>query len=242
MHPSGVAQPKASMLYARALTSYVSGGNAAPAPRIGDVPYYRRPRERGSIKMNIAGVRKPLALLGHSWREPSTNLKAQSDFFGCSIRPSIRSSAVRGIHSASGPMVCEAKLKAGKLVEYGKSGSDKQLGLIERADGKTNWMIVNRYGKLSSVSPKVMSYVLPGDGFKPTDVAATEESAAGLSDASLLADGWEILTMEQQKSVEVADLAQLLFSSSDTVHCYATHCMLTQDVAYFKKSKKDDSW
>jgi hypothetical protein len=44
-------------------------------------------------------------------------------------------------------MVCEAKLKAGKLVEYGKSGSDKQLGLIERADGKTNWMIVNRYGK-----------------------------------------------------------------------------------------------
>ena len=56
-------------------------------------------------------------------------------------------SAARGIHSAFGPMVCEAKLKAGKLVEYGKSGSDKQLGLIERADGKTNWMIVNRYGK-----------------------------------------------------------------------------------------------
>eukprot|EP00976_Prorocentrum_cordatum_P037541 762882-Prorocentrum_minimum.AAC.1 len=33
----------------------------------------------------------------------------------------------------------------------------------------------------------------------------------------------------------------MLFASSEAVHCYATHCMLTQDTVYFKM-KGNDVW
>eukprot|EP00240_Pyramimonas_obovata_P015423 CAMPEP_0118945096 /NCGR_PEP_ID=MMETSP1169-20130426/41613_1 /TAXON_ID=36882 /ORGANISM="Pyramimonas obovata, Strain CCMP722" /LENGTH=289 /DNA_ID=CAMNT_0006890737 /DNA_START=156 /DNA_END=1022 /DNA_ORIENTATION=+ len=221
------------MLYGRGLSTFISGvSHATSAPRASATSLRSRP-------VSVSGIHKPSAIWGTFWRETSAGLKVYSDFHGSSPLAFARPSGARALQS-SVRLLTEAKLEAGKLVEYGKSSDNRELGLLERPDGKKNWMILNRYGKLSSVNPNTMSFVLPGAGYKLADIVAMEEQSESISDDSLLELGWEVLAMEKRAGVEVADLAQMLFAASEAVHCYATHRMLTQDSVYFKQ--RGDKW
>ncbi|KAK9829763.1 hypothetical protein WJX72_007759 [[Myrmecia] bisecta] len=126
------------------------------------------------------------------------------------------------------------ELRPGALVEFQKD-SRTALGLLQRPDGKRNWVVVDHRGNPHSLRPAQFSYVLPGRGYKEADMVAVQERVEQEADASLLQDAWEMV-LEDNTMFTTEQMADFIFGSVEPWACYAAHRLLTEDRLYFKQA------
>lgn len=124
-------------------------------------------------------------------------------------------------------------MEKGTLVEFRVQG-DRRLGVIDRPDGKTRWFVVDERGQSHSLAPRQITYTVNEQTFKPSDIASFLEQVQPYLDPSSLEVAWELL-VEDGETVTPSQMANLLFSQSDSAPCYAAHCLLSDDKLYFKQ-------
>lgn len=121
----------------------------------------------------------------------------------------------------------------GTLVEFRLQG-DRRLGVVERPDGKTRWVVVDDRGQSHSLAPRQISYEVPEKTYKPLEIPSFLKEVQPYLDPSSLEVAWELL-VEDGKPVSCAEMALLLFSEQSPPQCYAAHCLLSEDKLYFKQ-------
>lgn len=121
----------------------------------------------------------------------------------------------------------------GTLVEFRVQG-DRRLGVVDRPDGKTRWFVVDERGQSHSLAPRQITYTVNGQTYKPSEIASFQEQVKPYLDPSSLEVAWELL-VEDGETVTPSQMATLLFSESAAPHCYAAHCLLSEDKLYFKQ-------
>jgi exoribonuclease-2 len=121
----------------------------------------------------------------------------------------------------------------GTLVEFKHQGQPR-LGVVDRPEGKKNWVVIDAQGQSHTLHPRDMVYEVRGATFNPTDIESFLAEAEPYLDPSSLEVAWELL-QEAEESTDPASLAMLLFSDQGPALCYAAHRLLTEDKIYFKK-------
>jgi exoribonuclease-2 len=124
-------------------------------------------------------------------------------------------------------------VEKGTLVEFRVQG-DRRLGVVDRPDGKTRWFVVDERGQSHSLAPRQITYTVNGQTYKPSEIPNFWEQAQAYLDPSSLEVAWELL-IEDGETVTPDQMANLLFSESDALYCYAAHCLLSEDKLYFKQ-------
>ncbi|MEA5582373.1 ribonuclease R family protein [Nodularia harveyana UHCC-0300] len=121
----------------------------------------------------------------------------------------------------------------GTLVEFRVQG-DRRLGVVDRPDGKTRWFVIDERGQSHSLAPRQITYIVNGQTYKPSEIASFQEQVQPYIDPSSLEVAWELL-VEDGEAVTPSQMANLLFSESESSACYAAHCLLSEDTFYFKQ-------
>ncbi|MEO1376669.1 MAG: ribonuclease R family protein [Cyanobacteria bacterium J06635_10] len=129
-------------------------------------------------------------------------------------------------------------MEKGTLVEFRNQG-DRRLGVVERPDGKSRWIVVSSQGQSNSLAPRQFTYKVVGETYKPSDIPDFLQQVESYLDPSSLEVAWELL-VEDGESVTPEEMANLLFSSSLPAQVYAAYCLLSDDKIYFKQ--KGDSY
>lgn len=124
-------------------------------------------------------------------------------------------------------------MEKGTLVEF-RVQSDRRLGVVDRPDGKTRWFVIDERGQSHSLAPRQLTYTVNGQTYKPTDIPKFLSQVQPYLDPSSLEVAWELL-VEDGETVTPTQMANLLFSESEPPHCYAAHCLLSDDKLYFKQ-------
>ncbi|MBW4642796.1 MAG: ribonuclease R [Goleter apudmare HA4340-LM2] len=124
-------------------------------------------------------------------------------------------------------------MEKGTLVEFRVQG-DRRLGVVDRPDGKTRWFVVDERGQSHSLAPRQITYTVHGQTYKPSEIDGFLEQVKPYLDPSSLEVAWELL-VEDGETVTPPQMANLLFSESAAPHCYAAHCLLSDDKLYFKQ-------
>ncbi|BAY60779.1 ribonuclease II [Calothrix brevissima NIES-22] len=124
-------------------------------------------------------------------------------------------------------------MEKGTLVEFRVQG-DRRLGVVDRPDGKTRWFVVDERGQSHSLAPRQITYTVTGQTYKSADIPQFLEQVKPYLDPSSLEVAWELL-VEDGESVTPSQMANILFSESEPPHCYAAHCLLSDDKLYFKQ-------
>jgi exoribonuclease-2 len=123
----------------------------------------------------------------------------------------------------------------GTVIEF-RQGSDRRLGVLDRPEGKKNWIVVDERGNSKALSPREFALVLEGSQLAPAALIQFRASAEALLDDEALAVAWEMLVDEAQ-AVDLETLADLLFSATGPVERYASYRLLEADRLYFKQRK-----
>lgn len=126
----------------------------------------------------------------------------------------------------------------GTLVEFRVQG-DRRLAVVDRPDGKTRWFVVDERGQSHSLTPRQITYSIPGQSYKSSEIPKFLQEVQPYIDPASLEVAWELL-VEDGESVNPSQLANLLFSEENPSQCYAAHCLLSDDKLYFKQ--KGDSY
>nr|WP_199291042.1 ribonuclease R family protein [Sphaerospermopsis sp. FACHB-1094] len=108
------------------------------------------------------------------------------------------------------------------------------MGVVDRPDGKTRWFVVDERGQSHSLAPRQLTYTVNEQTYKPADIPSFLSQVQTYLDPSSLEVAWEIL-VEDGETVTPSQMANLLFSESEPQHCYAAHCLLSDDKMYFKQ-------
>ncbi|NMG57624.1 RNB domain-containing ribonuclease [Geitlerinema sp. P-1104] len=124
-------------------------------------------------------------------------------------------------------------MEKGNLIEFRLQG-ERRLAVLDRPEGKKNWVVIDEQGQTRTLSPKQMSYCLDGQSYQPSDLGPFQSEVSSYLDPSSLEVAWELLS-EDGESVAPPDLALLLFSDSTPAQCYAAHRLLSEDKIYFKQ-------
>ncbi|MGD1872098.1 MAG: ribonuclease catalytic domain-containing protein [Mastigocoleus sp.] len=124
-------------------------------------------------------------------------------------------------------------MEKGTLIEF-RVGGDRRVGVVERPDGKSRWLVIDERGHSHSLAPRQVTYTIGGEICKSSQIPGFLSEVKPYLDPSSLEVAWELL-IEDEESVTPKDLANLLFSESEAVHCYASHCLLSEDKIYFKQ-------
>lgn len=124
-------------------------------------------------------------------------------------------------------------MEKGSLVEFRVNG-DRRLAVADRPEGKKHWIVIDERGQSHTLHPRQITYAVPEQTAKPTDIPSFLQGTQPYIDPSSLEVAWEIL-VEDGESVDPASLAMLLFSEQSPVLCYAAHCLLSEDKIYFKQ-------
>ncbi|MFN6517379.1 MAG: ribonuclease catalytic domain-containing protein [Nostoc sp. CreGUA01] len=124
-------------------------------------------------------------------------------------------------------------MEKGTLVEFRVQG-DRRLGVVERPDGKTRWFVVDERGQSHSLAPRQVTHTINKETYKPSDIPKFLEQVKPYLDPSSLEVAWELL-VEGGETITPEEMANLLFSESGAPHCYAAHCLLSDDKLYFKQ-------
>lgn len=131
-------------------------------------------------------------------------------------------------------------MEKGTLIEFKRRGDCAagqrpfQLGVLDRPEGKKNWVVVDQTGQSHTLHPRQFTFVVVGKTYTPSEITEFQTEAESYIDPSSLEVAWEIL-LEDSQTVAPADLAQLLFSDQSPPLCYASHCLLSDDRIYFKQ-------
>ena len=121
----------------------------------------------------------------------------------------------------------------GTLVEFRVQGNPR-LGVLDRPEGKKNWIVVDDRGQSHTLHPRAFTFQLTGETFTPEDLSPFQAEAETYIDPSSLQIAWELLH-EADESVDPAALALLLFSDQSPSFCYAAHRLLSEDKIFFKQ-------
>ncbi|MEY3299376.1 MAG: Acetazolamide conferring resistance protein zam [Cyanobacteriota bacterium] len=121
----------------------------------------------------------------------------------------------------------------GTLVEFKHQGQPR-LGVVDRPEGKKNWVVIDDRGQSHTLHPREIAYEVVGERYTPADISVFLNEAEGYIDPSSLEVAWEFLT-ESDESADPASLAALLFSDQSPPLCYAAHRLLSEDKIYFKQ-------
>lgn len=124
-------------------------------------------------------------------------------------------------------------MEKGTLVEFKHQGQPR-LGVVDRPEGKKNWVVIDERGQSHTLHPREMSYEVVGERYTPADISPFLNEAEGYIDPSSLEVAWEFLT-ESEESADPVSLAALLFSDQSPPLCYAAHRLLSEDKIYFKQ-------
>ena len=123
-------------------------------------------------------------------------------------------------------------MEKGKLIEFRHQG-DRRLAVVDRPDGKKDWIVVDQNGQSHKLKPQRVEYEVLDGPYQPSDIPGFLKEVQTYLDPDHLEVAWEIL-VEDNASITAADLAQLLFSEKGPVFCYAAHSLLAEDKVYFK--------
>lgn len=121
----------------------------------------------------------------------------------------------------------------GNLIEFKQQGQPR-LAVIDRPEGKKNWVVVDERGQSYTLHPRDFTYQIADRKFKPSDIPSFLAQAESYVDPSSLEVAWEFLS-EAGEATEPASLASLLFSDQQPSMCYAAHRLLSEDKIYFKQ-------
>ncbi|XP_034920514.1 ribonuclease II, chloroplastic/mitochondrial [Populus alba] len=124
-------------------------------------------------------------------------------------------------------------VEKGLLVEFKKDSERVLLAVVQRRDGKKNWMVYDQNGVTSSIKPQQITYIVPGvDNFDQTQISSFIQKAQQNLDSSLLEFAW-IELLEKNKSVTPEELAEMIFGSVEPLESYCAHLLLSKDDLYF---------
>ena len=124
-------------------------------------------------------------------------------------------------------------MEKGTLVEFRVNG-DRRLAVIEKPEGKKNFIAIDERGHQHSLHPRQIEYQVTGQSFIPSEIAPFLKQVESYLDPSSLEVAWELLVEEGTGTVP-KELAQLLFSETTPAVCYASHVLLSDDRLYFKQ-------
>ena len=130
-------------------------------------------------------------------------------------------------------------MEKGTLVEFSVQGGTSthgsriRLGVVDRPQGKKNWVVIDAQGQSHTLHPRQISYSISDQTYTPADIPQFLTTMEEEYDPASLELAWELLAEEGQ-AVSPADLAQLLFSAQSAPLCYAAHRLLSEDKLYFK--------
>jgi len=124
-------------------------------------------------------------------------------------------------------------VEKGKLVEFRLHG-EPRLAVLDRPEGKKNWIAIDATGQARSLTPKQILYTVTGETYQSSDISGFEAEVEPYLDPSSLEVAWELL-IEDNEPIDPAGLALLLFSEQSPVQCYAAYRLLTEDKIYFKQ-------
>ncbi|MGP1386694.1 MAG: ribonuclease catalytic domain-containing protein [Thainema sp.] len=126
-------------------------------------------------------------------------------------------------------------MEKGTLVEFRLQGN-RHLAVVDRpADKKgKNWIVIDERGQSHTLHPRQVTYAIAGQTFSPADIPEFCQSVDPYLDPSSLEVAWELLS-EEGESADASEMALLLFSEQTSAHCYAAHCLLSEDKIFFKQ-------
>jgi exoribonuclease-2 len=113
----------------------------------------------------------------------------------------------------------------GTLIEFQTDGGTR-LGVIQRPDGKKNWIASDAQGRSYSLHPRQISFTVPGRTYLAEDIPEFEQTARAYQDPDALELAWELLSPDHRLT-NPQELAQLIFNQTDPPICYAAHRLLT---------------
>lgn len=108
------------------------------------------------------------------------------------------------------------------------------MGILERPEGKKNWIVIDDRGQSHTIHPRSLTFEFSAGEFTPDDLSSLRAEAEKHIDPSSLQVAWELLH-EEAESVDPASLALLLFSDESFAFCYAAHRLLADDTIFFKQ-------
>ena len=124
-------------------------------------------------------------------------------------------------------------MEKGKLIEF-KVNGDRRLAVLEKPEGKKDWIAIDENGNSHKVRPQKIDYQVEGEFFKYTDISKFKQEVSSYLDDSNLEIAWELL-VEESSPVSPEELAGLIFDEKTPVLCYASYLLLWEDKIYFKK-------
>ncbi|MBE9040970.1 RNB domain-containing ribonuclease, partial [Oscillatoriales cyanobacterium LEGE 11467] len=124
------------------------------------------------------------------------------------------------------------RVEKGQLIEFRVQG-ERRLAVLDRPEGKKNWVAIDEVGQSRTLTPKQISYIVEGQTYKSSEIASFRQDVKTYLDPSSLEVAWEIL-IDDSAAVDPQEMAELLFSDRSPPPCYAAHCMLCEDKIYFK--------
>ncbi|MBD1910622.1 MULTISPECIES: ribonuclease R family protein [unclassified Leptolyngbya] len=124
-------------------------------------------------------------------------------------------------------------MEKGTLVEFRVNG-DRRLAVIDRPEGKRDWIAIDQRGQAHKLHPREMTYTVTGKGYEPKDIPGFLAEIEPYLDPSSLEVAWELL-VEDGEATDATGMALLLFSDQSAPLCYAAHCLLSDDKLFFKQ-------
>jgi exoribonuclease II len=124
-------------------------------------------------------------------------------------------------------------MEKGSLVEFQTNG-EPRLGVVDRADGKKNWIVFDQNDRGQSMHPRQITYEFSGGPYDASDIPRMLAQIEPLLDPAQLSVAWELLS-EMGETTNPKELAEILFSDQSPKHCYAAHRLLDKDRMFFKQ-------
>ncbi|OEL26014.1 Ribonuclease II, chloroplastic/mitochondrial [Dichanthelium oligosanthes] len=142
---------------------------------------------------------------------------------------------LQGTKELSDNKIDKRALQKGLLLEFQKDSERSLLAVVERPDGKKNWMVTDQNGILSSIKPQQVTYVVPGVmNFDSSRIDEFLEKAQELLDPTVLECAWMELS-EKDKSITVEEFAEIVYGTKESLESYCAHFLLSRDIVYFVK-------
>ncbi|VAH13311.1 unnamed protein product [Triticum turgidum subsp. durum] len=131
---------------------------------------------------------------------------------------------LQGTKELSDSKIEKRTIQKGLLLEFHKDSERSLLAVVERPDGKKNWVVTDQ-----------VTYVVPGTmDFDCSRIAEFLEKAQDLLDPTILECAWMELS-EKDKSVTVEEFADIVYGSKESLESYCAHFLLSRDIVYFVK-------
>ncbi|XP_059647072.1 ribonuclease II, chloroplastic/mitochondrial isoform X2 [Cornus florida] len=198
---------------------------------------YRRHSELG-FRFSI--IRSERHLFGHGsirrYSVQSLVATVMEELEALRKRRRVRASNKMGLTSSGELLVDKLEklaLQKGLLLEFKKDSERVLLAVAQKPDGKKNWMVSDQNGVITSIKPQQITYIVPGvDNFDHTEISNFIQRAHSNLDPTLLEFAWVEL-LENNKTVTVEELAEIIFGSSEPLESYCAHLLLSKDEIYF---------